>query len=83
MPTPNELKVRELVRFFALPEEWNRPGYTLHKDSLWFMKVLIRRRFPSRVAEIDKYGTPWIAARISRKGRVEYHTWAILESTGW
>lgn len=80
---PSKLKVGDLVRFTALPDEWNRGDLTLHKDSLVFMKTMIRRRFPSRVYEIDESGTPWIAARIRRRGRVEYHCWGIFESTGW
>ncbi len=83
MPDPRDLKPGDLVRFVALPDEWDRPGYTLHRDSLAFMKRMIRRTFPSRVCEIDEYGTAWIAARIRRKARVEYHSWAIIESTGW
>ncbi len=83
MPNPHDLKVGDLVRFIALPDEWNQPGITLHRDSLSFMKILIRRRFPSRVKRIDEFGTPWIAARIRRRNRVEYHSWGISESTGW
>lgn len=83
VPNLRKLKVGDYVRFTALPDEWNRPGYTLHRDSLLFMKTMIRRRFPSRVYEIDEYGTPWIAARIRRGGRVEHHTWGIFELTGW
>ena len=83
MQDPQELRVGDRVRFIALPEEWSRPGYTVHRSSISFMKMLIRRQFPSRVYQIDKYGTPWIAARIRRKGRIEYHTWGILEATGW
>jgi len=83
MPNPRDLRVGDFVRFTVLPDEWRRPGYTLHRDSLSFMRILIRRRFPSRVYEIDKYGVPWIAARIRRRGRVEHHSWAIMETTGW
>jgi len=83
MPNPRDLRVGDFVRFTALPDEWSHPGYTLHRDSMSFMRILIRRRFPSRVYEIDEYGTPWIAARIRRRGRVEHHTWGIMETTGW
>lgn len=82
MPNPRKLRLGDCVRFITLPDEWKR-GYTLHRDSLSFMKTMIRRRSPSRVREIDEDGTPWIGARIRRRGRVEHHKWAILESTGW
>lgn len=83
MADPGILRVGDYVRFIALPEEWSRPKYSLPRDSLSFMKILIRRRFPSRVYKIDEYGTPWISARIRRRGRIEHHIWGILESSGW
>jgi len=83
MPDPHDLKVGDLVRFTSLPDEWSRPNYTLPRDTLSFMKILIRRRFPSRVYKIDESGTPWIAARVRRRGRVEHHFWGISETTGW
>lgn len=55
MPNPRELTVGDLVRFTALPDEWSRPGYALHRESLSFMKTLIRRKFPSRVYQVDEY----------------------------
>jgi hypothetical protein len=44
---------------------------------------MIRRTWPSRVVEIDEYGVPWIHARIRLRGRLRFHGWGILESTGW
>lgn len=83
MPDPRTLKIGDLVRFTELPEEWRRPGYALPKDSVAFMKVLLRRKSPSRVFQIDEYGMPWIAARIHRRHRYEHHLWGIFERTGW
>jgi hypothetical protein len=83
MPDPKRLKVGDRVRFVSLPDEWQDPKYFVHKESVDFMNVMISRSWPSRVYEIDEYGTPWIEARIRRKGRVEYHTWGIFERTGW
>lgn len=83
MPDPGELKVGDLIRFISLPEEWNREGHHVHKESVEFMQAMIRRKWPSRIAEIDEHGIPWISARIKRRGRIEHHTWGIFESTGW
>lgn len=83
MPEPQSLKVGDLVRFVTLPEEWSRPGYTIHAESISFMKDMIRRSWPSRVWMIDEYGQPWIQARIRKRTRTHYHSWAIMESTGW
>lgn len=83
MPDPKSLKVDDRVRFIALPDEWERPGYQLPKESLAFMKAMIKRTWSSRVYMIDEYGTPWIEARMRQRGRYVHHSWGILESTGW
>jgi hypothetical protein len=83
MPEPHSLKVGDLVRFVTLPDEWTRPSYTIGAESIAFMKKMIRRSGPSRVAEVDEDGYPWIRARIRERGRIHYHSWMITESTGW
>ena len=83
MPDPKTLKVGDLVRFVSLPEAWSRAGYTIQRESIAFMKKMIKRRSPSRVYEIDEYGQPWIAARFRERGRYVSHMWAIMEETGW
>jgi hypothetical protein len=83
MPDPRSLKVGDLVRFIALPEAWSRPDYHVHRESVAFMKELIRRSWPSRVCAIDEYGYPWIRARVRQRGVIHHHHWLITESTGW
>jgi hypothetical protein len=83
MPDPKTLRVGDLVRFVAIPDEWSRPGYFVHPESVAFMKKMIRRPWPSRVYEIDEYGQPWILAKVRERGKLQTHTWAIFESTGW
>jgi len=83
MPDPKSLKVGDLVRFILLPQEWSRPRYFVHAESVAFMKKMIKRTWPSRVYGIDEYGQPWISARIRERGKIHHHTWAIFESTGW
>lgn len=83
MPDPKSLKVVDLIRFVALPKEWSHPGYTIQRDSIAFMKVMIKRTWPSRVFEIDDYGCPWVYARIYQRGKMYHHYWAITEATGW
>jgi hypothetical protein len=83
MPSPRRLRVGDRVRFVSLPEEWNAPGYTIHKSSVEFMKRMIRRGRSCRIAFIEG-GGPWIVARLRCKdGRREYHQWRIIEKTGW
>ncbi|MFO1065309.1 MAG: hypothetical protein U0892_15695 [Pirellulales bacterium] len=83
MPNPLELKIGDRVHFISLPEEWNRPGYVIHRDAKAFMKRMLKRKKPVRVAMIDEYGTPWIFANTIERGRRHYHSWAITEQTGW
>ncbi len=83
MPNPKTLKVGDLVRFVSLPDEWSRPGHTVMPEDRAFMKKMIKRTWPSRVRWIDEDGLPWIQAKIRERGRLNDHTWAITESTGW
>jgi len=83
MPDPKSLNVGDRIRFVSLPDEWQAPGYTVLDEDVEFMKTLIARGRPSRVYEIDEYGTPWIAARIHVDGQSEDHYWGIFERTGW
>lgn len=83
MPDPRTLKVDDLIRFVSLPDEWDQPGYTVHRDSIRFMKAMIARSWPSRISEIDEAGYPWIDARIRWRGRWAYHRWNIMEHSGW
>ena len=83
MPDPKKLQVGDRVRFVDFPEEWQDPQYTVLPESVEFMEAMIARHWPSRVYEIDEFGTPWIAARLRKDGEIEHHTWGILEQTGW
>lgn len=82
MPNPGSLKIGDYVRFVALPDEWSSPGYVVPAYTLAFMKVMIGRRWASRVYEVDELG-PWIMARVRQRGKLRYHCWLISESTGW
>lgn len=83
MPDPKKLKVNDRVRFVSLPQEWDDPKFTIHASSVRFMKQLIKRKYSSRIHEIDKNSFPWIEARIRRGDVIEYHSWCISEETGW
>lgn len=83
MADPLSLQVGDLVRFIALPTEWQQPNYLVHRDSVRFMKKLIARSWPSRVSEINEHGYAWIDARMRVRGRWTYHRWLITEKTGW
>lgn len=83
MPNPEMLKIGDRVRFTSLPDEWNQPECGVHRDSIGFMKQMIRRTWPARVSKIDEFGTPWIKAITIERGKRHYHSWAITEHSGW
>jgi hypothetical protein len=83
MPNPQTLKIGDRVRFISIPEEWNQPGYGIHRESISFMKRMIKRTSPLRVTVIDEFGTPWVSAITIERGKRNYHRWAITEETGW
>lgn len=52
MPSPRRLKVGDRIRFVSLPEEWNAPGFYVHKSTVISMKALIRRGRWCRVSRL-------------------------------
>ena len=84
MPDPADLEVGDRIRFVALPDEWTAPGFSVHEESVEFMRTLVARRHSSRVARIDDRGTRWIEARTrDGEGRTHWHEWDVRERTGW
>lgn len=83
MSDPRKLKPGDRVRFIVIPDERSQPNVTVPEESREFMEKMIKRRFSSRVNRIDEYGHPWIEARIKVGERIEWHRWAITETTGW
>ena len=53
-------------------------------NNIEFMKVMVSRSGLTRGKEIDEFDTPWIAARISKEGRLDEHTaGGIFEQSVW
>lgn len=83
MPDPTQLSIGDKIRFVARPDEWLQEGFVVQEETLEFMDRVIERGSPSRIAEIDEYGTPWVNVRLKIENEWEYHTYGILEETGW
>ncbi len=83
MPDPKTLKVGDKIRFVSIPDEWSDPNVFVHKDDVKFMKAIISRGLPSRIYDVDEYGTPWVEMRLQGPDGLEQHTWSIMEKTGW
>ena len=83
MPNPKILKIGDKIKFIHRPAEWNNHKFHTDKEDKKFMDILISRGYWQRISEIDEYGKPWIHVRIKNKNRIEHHTWAIMEKTGW
>jgi hypothetical protein len=77
------LRVGDRIRFVAMPPEWDRPGYYVHRDTRRLVRRLIERRRPLRVSKVDEWGVPWVECRFRRPaGGWVYHSLSIIES-GW
>jgi len=83
MPDPLLLKVGDFVRFVRIPDEWSQSGHHVPRETMAFMKKMIRRSWPSRISQLDDSGYPWVEARIRERGKLMHHIWLITESTGW
>jgi hypothetical protein len=77
------LRVGDRIRLVAEPPEWQRPGYQLPRCTRRLWLLLIARRRPLRIYEIDEQGAPWVRCRVhGRDGGWEHHFLAIVEG-GW
>ena len=83
MPNPKNLRVGDRIKYVCRPREWSNINFRVCEDDKIFLDELIKRGYWQRVYEIDEYGYPWIYIRLSIKNKVEIHTWAIFEESGW
>lgn len=78
-----ELRVGDRVRLVADPPEWQLPGYRLPAETRDLWRLLMARRWPLRVFEVDDWGTPWVQCRVRRPGgEWEHHALALCHG-GW
>lgn len=63
-----KLKVGDLVLLAFMPEEFNQPGYTLHKDTLRVYKAILNHNKPLKIKSIDEDGIPWVEYREKYRG---------------
>ena len=78
-----ELRVGDRLRPVTAPPEWQQSGYHLPADTAELWRVLVARRRPLRVYEVDARGVPWVQCRVlSNNGGWEHHFLAITHG-GW
>jgi hypothetical protein len=75
------LRVGDRVRLVELPLDFfNWPR--LHPETRQAYKILLKRRTPVAVYQIDEFGMPWVAFRSRRKnGRIR-HDWLAVNHGG-
>lgn len=79
----HELRVGDRIRLVEEPPEWKRPGYHLPAETRALWRLLVARRRPLRVYEVDAWGAPWVRCRLSKPdGGWVYHFLAITHG-GW
>jgi hypothetical protein len=78
-----ELRVGDRIRPVTGPPEWGQPGYRLPPETAALWQLLVARRRPLRVYEVDEWGAPWVRCRVRRPdGGWDGHYLAITHS-GW
>ena len=78
-----ELRVGDRLRPVTAPPEWQQSGDHLPADTAELWRVLVARRRPLRVYEVDARGVPWVQCRVlSNNGGWEHHFLAITHG-GW
>jgi hypothetical protein len=77
-----DLRVGDRIRLVGEPPEWLRPGYHVPPETRELWLLLVARRRPLRVYEVDEWGAPWVRCRVRKAGRWEHHYLAIVEG-GW
>jgi hypothetical protein len=66
-----------------MPSGADARGYTFHRDTRRLYQLLIDRRTPVRVFEVDEDNLPWIRCRFRLKdGRWEHH-WLAINDDSW
>jgi hypothetical protein len=83
MSISRSLRIGDRIQFVKIPNEWSKPGFKIQKSDIQFMELLIKRKRKFAIKNIDEYGTSWISFRIQINGKLEEHSWGIIEKTGW
>jgi hypothetical protein len=67
----------------ADPPEWRRPGCHLPAETAALWRLLVTRRRPLRVYEVDEAGAPWVRCRVRTAGRGWEHHFLAITHGGW
>lgn len=83
MPDPRKLKIGDRIKYIARPAHWHRSDCTVGNEDIAFIDTIIRRKYWQRISNIDQNGNRWFRAILTIKNERIYHSWAVLERTGW
>jgi hypothetical protein len=78
-----ELRVGDRIRIVRMPSDSALEGYVLPRDTRRLYRLLIARRKPLRIYEIDeRWQLPWVKCKFRTKsGRWEYHFLAVNDDS--
>jgi hypothetical protein len=77
-----QLRVGDRIRIVRMPSEWALDGYVLPPDTRRLYRLLIARKRPLRIYDIDESGLPWVKCQFrTRNGRWEYHYLAVNDDS--
>ena len=70
---PRSLKFGDRVRVVRLPPLWATPGYRVPLSTRRIYKLMIDRRRPVRIDQVDDWGT-WVRLMVrDARGRLHHH----------
>jgi hypothetical protein len=77
------LRVGDRIRIVRMPSDATTHGYTFLRDTRRLYQMLIARRRPLRIHEVDEWGLPWIRCRFRlRNGSWEHHC-LVVNDDSW
>lgn len=69
---PRTLKIGDRVRVVRLPPIWSTPGYRVPASTVRIYKLIISRRRPVRIDDVDDWGA-WVTLLVRERGRLHHH----------
>jgi len=73
MAKAQTLKIGDRVRVVRLPPVWSTPGWHVPRSTREIYRLMISRRRPVRIYEVDFTGA-WVHLQVrTKRGRLEHH----------
>jgi hypothetical protein len=69
-----KLRTGDRIRVVRLPPAWGQSGFVVPRETRAVYRLMIGRRRPVRISEVDSWGA-WVRLRVrSNGGRIDHHS---------